>query len=201
MNLIKEKNRMNDMIDSTKENICWITRVKGHEDYLVTNTGAVWSRIENRWLKPIKCNDTGHLKITLDYEQILVHRLVFETFIRPLKTDEICHHIDQNPQNNLYSNLIAMSRSQHAELHRKDTKLSQQTKKKMSNAKIGKKKTQQTKKKMSIANKGKKLSEETKKKISLARKGKKIKPHSQQHKQKLKQAWVRRKERCQNLKS
>ena len=67
----------------------------------------------------------------------------------------------------------------------KGKKLSEETKKKLSEAHTGKKLSEETKKKMSEFNKGKVLSEEHKKKISEANKGKKF---SEEHKKKLSEA-------------
>jgi hypothetical protein len=36
---------------------------------------------------------------------------------RRLKTNEVVHHLDENPKNNLVSNLIVMTRSMHGKLH------------------------------------------------------------------------------------
>ena len=64
------------------------------------------------------------------------------------------------------SELIFLTRSEHKSLH----KLSEESKKKLSEAHKGKHLSEESKKKLSEANKGKKLSEETKKKLSEARK-------------------------------
>lgn len=46
------------------------------------------------------------------------HRVVMENILgRPLRRDEIVHHIDGNKANNNPSNLMIMSRSEHAKLH------------------------------------------------------------------------------------
>ena len=66
------------------------------------------------------------------------------------------------------SELIFLTRNEHKSLH----KPSDETKKKISDARKGKKSSVESKKKNSEAHKGKHLSEETKKKISDARKGK-----------------------------
>ena len=64
------------------------------------------------------------------------------------------------------SELIFLTRREHASLH----KPSDEAKKKLSEAHIGKHLSEEAKKKLSEANKGKKLSEETKKKLSEVRK-------------------------------
>ena len=78
------------------------------------------------------------------------------------------------------SELIFLTISEHQFLHQKGKPRSEETKKKMSEAKkgnkynLGKKHSEETKKKLSEAAKGKHLSEETKKKLSEAKKGKNI---------------------------
>lgn len=44
-------------------------------------------------------------------------RIVEETLHRKLTCDEVIHHLDGNPKNNDLSNLIVISRSDHAKLH------------------------------------------------------------------------------------
>ena len=46
------------------------------------------------------------------------HRLIMEKKLgRPLRSDEIVHHIDENPQNNKVSNIELMDRPSHAKHH------------------------------------------------------------------------------------
>jgi hypothetical protein len=48
----------------------------------------------------------------------LLHREIAEKNLkRSLSSDEVVHHLDHNPQNNLSSNLIVLSRKKHSELH------------------------------------------------------------------------------------
>lgn len=59
--------------------------IKGFPDYYVTDTGDVYSRNYNhtgriKKLKQIKSRN-GYLHVTLNGKQLLVHRLVAETFI------------------------------------------------------------------------------------------------------------------------
>lgn len=167
---------MNDMIDSTKENISWIKPIKNNDDFMITNTGAIWSRVNNRWLKPFRIDNKGHLQVYLSVgNEPYIHRLVFETFVRPLKKGEVVHHLDQDPTNNLYTNLVAMTQAEHTLLHRKGRNHSQQTKRKMSLAKKGKRRSQQIRLKISEGHKGIKHSEETKQKMSLSHKRKEYK--------------------------
>ena len=80
---------------------------------------------------------------------------------------------------NMYYNrpaeeLIFLTKSEHNTLHHKGKHYSEETRKKMREAKKGKHRSEETRKKLSEANKGKKLSEETRKKLREAKKGKNI---------------------------
>lgn len=44
-------------------------------------------------------------------------KIAEEVFGRKLLTNEVIHHIDENPKNNHLSNLIVLSRSSHGKLH------------------------------------------------------------------------------------
>lgn len=68
--------------------------------------------------------------------------------------------------------LIFLTRAEHMALHRKDGKLSEETKKKISEANKGKHLSEETKKKLSDVHKGKPKSEEWKRKMSESQKGK-----------------------------
>ena len=67
--------------------------------------------------------------------------------------------------------LIFLKHSEHRFLHKKGKSLSEEHKKKLSEANKGKHLSEETRKKISEANKGRKFSEETKKKMSEAMKG------------------------------
>ena len=88
------------------------------------------------------------------------------------------HHLDENKLNNNINNLVFLTHSKHTSLHFKNVKkgnLSEEHKKKLSEAHKGKKHSKETKKKISeshIGMKGKHHSEETKIKLSKAIKGK-----------------------------
>lgn len=65
----------------------------------------------------------GHPGATLlGGKYIYEYRLVAEALVgRPLRSDEIVHHIDGDVTNNNLSNLRVMSQSEHAKLHIPDT--------------------------------------------------------------------------------
>jgi len=53
-----------------------------------------------------------------------LHRIVAEKMLeRPLKKEEIVHHIDGNKFNNKPSNLQIITRAEHIELHRRDMEI------------------------------------------------------------------------------
>ena len=88
------------------------------------------------------------------------------------------HHIDKNKLNNSLSNLVYLTPSEHTKIHSKGKILSEETKRKMSEAKKGEKHPLY----------GKPLSEETKRKMSEALKGNKNmlgKHHTEETKQKM----------------
>ena len=88
------------------------------------------------------------------------------------------HHLDENKMNNSLENLVYLTHSEHAKIHSNGKILSEETKRKMSEAKKGKKHPLY----------GKQLSEETKRKMSEAKKGNKNmlgKHHTEETKQKI----------------
>ena len=102
-----------------------------------------------------------------------LHQWQLHTHIGYQKVFDI-HHIDENKFNNSLSNLVYLTRSEHAKIHNKiGKKLSEETKLKIGKASKGRRHSEETKRKLIEVHKGKKLSEETKKKMSESRKGKK----------------------------
>jgi hypothetical protein len=124
------------------------------------------------------------------------------------------HHIDGDSSNNGLNNLKCVTAEEHYEIHKRQGDLraawaikqrlrlsvqeledlkrdyvkvpvSKETKRKMSEAKKGKKHSEEARKNMSKAQKGKKLSEETKRKLSEAKTGKKRESLSEEHKKRI----------------
>lgn len=150
--------------------------------YRISSKGRVYSVINEKYLTSMKAsNDYLQVRLFWDrehYKQLLVHRLVFEHFVRKIKPNEEVHHLDQNKQNNDVSNLVAMDCGQHRRLHMNG------------NTYAKGKKNDQWKRKISISKIGFKHSEQTKAKISAANLGRK---HTEQAKQKMRDAWKLRK--------
>jgi hypothetical protein len=48
----------------------------------------------------------GHLRLNINKQRYLVHRLVYLMFVGPLEDGKVICHLDGNPQNNHFSNLL-----------------------------------------------------------------------------------------------
>ncbi len=67
-----------------------------------------------------------YLAVKVNGKKYDKHRyLMMQHLGRDLATDEHVHHIDRNPLNNSIDNLMVLSKSDHAKLHRKDFVLSE----------------------------------------------------------------------------
>lgn len=86
------------------------------------------------------------------------------------------HHIDGDNANNIIENIMVVCKYCHSSFHCTIT-----------HPVLGRKLSEETKKKMSEAKKGIKFSEEHKRKISKANKGKKRKPHTEETKIKMRE--------------
>lgn len=79
----------------------------GFENYQITDDGKVWSKISNKFLKPIEV--CGYLRVSLYKNKKLynklIHRLVAETFIPNPNNYKEVNHKDENTHNNIVENL------------------------------------------------------------------------------------------------
>ena len=105
------------------------------------------------------------------FKSMAIHKIQAHTHYG-YKKDYDIHHLDENKMNNSLSNLVYLTRSEHSKIHANGRILSEETKRKMSEAAKGKTLSEETKRKISEAAKGKTLSEEAKRKIGEAHKGK-----------------------------
>ena len=112
------------------------------------------------------------------FKGMSIHQIQVYTHLGYKKTYDI-HHLDENKMNNSLSNLVYLTRSQHAKIHHKGENNSfygkhhsYEAKKKIGEANKGRTFSEEWKKKLSEAAKGRTFSEETKKKLSEANKGK-----------------------------
>lgn len=84
-------------------NESWV-EIEGFPDYLVSNTGFVYSVRSKKYLTP-GCSG-GYLSVSLGKgNQKLVHRLVVENFIGVIPDGYEVNHIDGDKTNNTVSNL------------------------------------------------------------------------------------------------
>lgn len=134
-----------------------------NEHILISNYGRV-SYLKYKANKPhITYGGTdkdGYLRVTIDNKMCKVHRLVWETFNGTIPDGYSIHHLDENKQNNKLDNLALISNYEHNHLHKIGNKYC-----------VGREITDETRKRMSDALKGRKMPEEIKQKISNTLKG------------------------------
>ena len=147
--------------------------------------------LENYFIDPVTAiitNSKGEIQETTIHNGRLcfkghgVHQIQLHTHLGYKKNYDI-HHLDENKMNNSLSNLVYLTRSEHVKIHHKGKHHSEETKRKMSDAK--KNMSEETKRKMSESAKGKRFSDEHKQKLSESAKGKK---HSEETKRKISEA-------------
>ncbi len=83
-----------------------------------------WRKTQSLCSECYKCSRTlKESKATNNYIStktpgLFLHRQIAEELIgRKLNTNEVVHHLDENPQNNDLTNLIVLSRYLHGKLH------------------------------------------------------------------------------------
>ena len=138
--------------------------------------------LENYSIDPVTAiitNDKGEvqkIKINKDgrpyFKGMFIHKIRAHTHYGWKQGLDI-HHLDHNKMNNALSNLVYLTKSEHAKIHGKKS------------AWCGKHHSEETKQKMSETRKWRTLSEEWKRKLSEAQKGK---HHSQEIKRKMSEA-------------
>ena len=144
-------------------------------NYLITENGDVINKKTNKKLKP-QPNERGYLVVGLmkDKKQHnrRVNRLVLETY-EPIENDNLydAHHKNEIRSDNHLENLEWELKGKHIREHHKGKVVSEETRRKMSEKKLGVKRSEETRRKIGEAQKGHLVSEETKRKISEAHKG------------------------------
>lgn len=82
--------------------------IKGFEDYLITDTGRVYSIKSQKYMKQ-RQNNRGYLMVSLcknaKHTNLLVHRLVAKAFLKNVYNKPQVDHIDRNQDNNHVANL------------------------------------------------------------------------------------------------
>ena len=82
----------------------------------------------------------------------LVHKIMMYTFYGYRDGHKwVIHHLDENKQNNVLTNLVYITRSEHSRLHMKGTYLSEKTKRRMCESHKGKHLSKEHKLKLSLA--------------------------------------------------
>lgn len=82
----------------------WKTLNK-YQNYIISEEGIVKNRYTGKTIKPT-LNKKGYQRVDLSYDKhLLVHKLVFETFVDKIDKNLVIDHIDGNKLNNHYKNL------------------------------------------------------------------------------------------------
>ena len=85
--------------------------------YEIFEDGRIWSYSHNKWLKPTP-NEKGYYRIHLtdndgNKKYYSLHRVVYESVTgQPIPEDKEVNHIDENKNNNAFSNLNLMTRQE-----------------------------------------------------------------------------------------
>jgi len=82
-----------------------------NNNYSISNNGCVWSKRNQRWLKPTKGNH-GYYTVNLGGGVKSVHRLVLETFVGPCPEGKETRHLNSNKADNRLENLCWGTRSE-----------------------------------------------------------------------------------------
>lgn len=89
--------------------------------YWITNDGKVFDCDTGTYLQPDIKNTYYYVNLKKSeskYEHVYIHNLVAYYFCKGWLVKAEVHHIDKNPLNNHYKNLIWVTKAEHRELHR-----------------------------------------------------------------------------------
>jgi hypothetical protein len=142
-------------------------------NYAVSRDGEVYSFFRDRKLT-LQPDGNGYLKVTLVKDKKahtrLVNRLVLETY-DPIENAHLyhAHHENRIRNDNRLENLEWELKADHLREHKQN--VSEETRKRMSEAQKGKVVSEETRRKLSEASKGRVHTEEARRKISEANKG------------------------------
>lgn len=87
--------------------------------YACTGTHKLNGKLHKNWKGGWSCRIQDGRVVNNKTKQYMSRKIGSEILGRPLKTNEVVHHIDLNPSNNDYSNLLICSSSYHGWLHAK----------------------------------------------------------------------------------
>lgn len=102
------------------DEIFYLDRNEYQLQYWITNNGKVFDSDVGVYLKPDIKNTYYYVNLKKSeskYEHIYIHYLVAYYFCKGWLNKEEVHHIDKNPLNNHYKNLIWITHAEHMELH------------------------------------------------------------------------------------
>ena len=142
-------------------------------DYVISEEGNVYNFHTQRKLKSYT-NEKGYLIVGLHKNKKkhtkTINRLVMETY-NPIENDNLyhSHHKNEIKSDNHLENLEWVLVEEHLREHKQN--VSEETRRKMSEAHKGKVLSEEHRRKMSESHKGKELSEETKGKLSERKMG------------------------------
>ena len=158
-------------------------------NYAVSRDGEVYSFFRDRKLT-LQPDGNGYLKVTLVKDKKahtrLVNRLVLETY-DPIENAHLyhAHHENRIRNDNRLENLEWELIAEHLSEHKQN--VSEETRKRMSEAQKGKVFSEETRRKLSEAGKRRTHSEEARRKISEAKKGREL---SEETKKKMGEAKI-----------
>jgi hypothetical protein len=98
-------------------NLNEFVEIKGYPNYLINNSGEVFSKKYDRFLKN-DISNKGYIRVRITNEDgtkhKTIHRLVYENFGKDWNANLSVDHIDHNKQNNCIANLRMATNQQQA---------------------------------------------------------------------------------------
>jgi len=108
--------------EKSPSNYYWTMKtIIKYPNYSIDEYGNVFNNKFNKYLGWCPHVEKGKVKYYSvhmpDKTQLTIHKAVYQTYIGPIPKGYIVHHKDLNPANNHFSNLVAMTRTDHVILH------------------------------------------------------------------------------------